>query len=98
MQPLPALTSLPAPTAPNRPAAGPESTITQAAKALETAFLAEMLKASGLGRIGNEGGDEDPFASFMADAQAQALMARGGLGLASHIEHALLMRQRGAEE
>lgn len=98
MQPLPALTPMPIPTAITRPSAGPESAITQAARALETAFLAEMLKASGLGRIGSEGGDEDPFASFMADAQAEALMTRGGIGLASHIEHVLLMRQRGAVE
>lgn len=90
------LPPLPAANAATRPAAGPEDAIRQAANALESAFLAEMLKASGLGGIGQGGGDEDPFDSFMAEAKAQALMARGGIGLASHIEQALLMRQQRA--
>lgn len=98
MQPLSATPPLTATSATTLSPAAPNQAITQAAQALETAFLAEMLKASGLGRMGNEGDDEDPFASFMADAQAQALMARGGIGLASHIEHVLLMRQHGAAE
>lgn len=76
----------------------PENPLARSAKALETAFLAEMLKAAGHGRVSPDGGEDDPFASFMADAQAQAIMARGGIGLASHIERALAMRQQEVAE
>lgn len=66
------------------------------AEAFETAFLAEMLKHSGIGAAsdGDEQGDS-PFASFMADAYAEALMRRGGTGLAARIEQALAQRLQG---
>jgi len=64
----------------------------RAARALEAAFLAEMLRAAGTASAReNFGGGigEDHFASFMADAQADALMRRGGLGLAEGILRAM---------
>lgn len=98
MLPLPELTSsIPAPARATRPTE-PEGTLARSAAALETAFLAEMLKAAGHGRVASDNGGEDPFASFMADAQAQALMARGGIGLASHIERSLEMQRQEVSE
>ena len=62
---------------------------------LEATFLAEMLKHAGLGqaRETNGGGiGEAQFASFLADAQAQAIAARGGIGLAETLFNALKER------
>lgn len=72
--------------------------IRRSAEALESAFLAEMLKNAGVFKPsesfgGGEG--EEQFTSFMADAQARALVARGGFGLADHIERSLIARQNG---
>lgn len=84
---------------PNLPATPPAPTILRrSAEALETAFLAEMLKAAGVFRPseamgGGEG--EEQFTSFIADAQARAMVARGGLGLADSIERSLIRRQAG---
>lgn len=70
----------------------------RAAQEFEAAFLAEMLKSAGVGRT--PGQAEDPFASFMTQAQARAMVERGGLGLAPRIEQALALRlaQRGGTE
>lgn len=71
------------------------SPLRRSAEALEAAFLSEMLKAAGLGRAPdsmNGGQGEEHFASFMADAHAQALMARGGIGLADFVERSLAAR------
>lgn len=54
------------------------------ARAFEAAFLAEMLGAAGLGKPsdGFSGGvGEEQFASFLTQAKAQAIAARGGIGL-----------------
>jgi peptidoglycan hydrolase FlgJ len=59
-----------------------------AAAALEAGFLAEMLKAAGLGQppSGFGGGvGESQFASLMVEAQAQAMVAAGGIGLTEHL-------------
>ena len=74
----------------------PISPLRRSAEALETAFLAEMLKTAGVFKPsesfgGGEG--EEQFTSFLADAQARAMVARGGLGLADSIERALIARQ-----
>lgn len=70
------------------------------AQALETAFLAEMLKNAGVFRAAETFGGgvgEEHFTSFMADTQARAMVARGGIGLADSIEQALRLRsERGA--
>jgi peptidoglycan hydrolase FlgJ len=72
--------------------ANPRPDLRRSAQALETAFLAEMLKAAGTVQTpdGFDGGPgEAQFATFLADAQARALVAAGGLGLTSAIEAAL---------
>lgn len=82
---------------PGRPAnQGPEA-LRSSAVALETAFLAEMLKSAGIGNQTGSGADagdgiEQPLDSLLTDAYAEALMARGGIGLATHIERALALR------
>ncbi|WP_127106058.1 rod-binding protein [Pararhodobacter zhoushanensis] len=72
----------------------------RSAEALESAFLAEMLKSAGVFRAnegpGGGGEGEAQFTSFLADEQARAMVARGGIGLADSIEHALRQRAAGA--
>ena len=80
------------------PPIAPQPTIRQSAEALEAAFLADMFKAAHLfapqDALGGGHGEEQ-FASFMADIQARAMVARGGLGLADRIAEALERRQAG---
>lgn len=88
------ITPLPRPA----PGAPTPETLRRTAQALETAFLAEMLKAAGTVRSpeGFDGGlGEAQFASFMADAQARALVAAGGLGLTGTIMASLARRAEG---
>ena len=76
------------------------SALRRSAESLESAFLAEMLKSAGLVRASSEmsGGEgEEQFTSFLADAQARAMVARGGIGLADVIEQALIARTANAE-
>ncbi|WP_223428854.1 rod-binding protein [Tateyamaria pelophila] len=67
-----------------------------AAEKLEATFLAEMLKAAGLGESrsafgGGEG--EDQFSSFLVQAQAEEMVAAGGIGLAEALFNALKERE-----
>ena len=67
----------------------------QKAQELETRFLSEMLAHTGLdAQTGafNGGIGEDQFASFLREAQAKALVDRGGLGLAQSIFQSLVRR------
>lgn len=83
------VTSLSAPI-PNR-AHAPQS-LRQTALALEGAFLSEMLKSAGAFQAASEmggGSGEAHFSSFLADAHARAMVARGGIGLADAIEVSL---------
>jgi Rod binding domain-containing protein len=70
-----------------------DAALRAAATRLESQFLAEMLKAAGLGRAvagpGGGGAGEAQFASFLAEAQAGALAERGGIGLAESLVRAL---------
>lgn len=71
----------------------PPDPLRLAAENLETAFLSEMLKASGLGESsGSFGGGigEEQFASFLRDAQAREMVRSGGIGLAEVIHRALM--------
>jgi Rod binding domain-containing protein len=71
----------------------------RSAEAFEASFLAEMLKTAGVFKPaeGFGGGPgEDHFTSFLADAQARAMVARGGIGLADSIEQALRARMASA--
>ena len=59
---------------------------------LESVFLAEMLKASGVGKtpdVFGGGAGEDQFASFLRDAQAKEMVRAGGFGLAENIDIAI---------
>lgn len=65
----------------------------QAAKALERSFVSEMLKSAGLGSNESSFGGgvgEEQFASLLRDAQAEAMVDAGGIGLAESIYDALL--------
>ena len=65
------------------------------AEALEAAFLAEMLGHAGMGAAQHAfggGAGEAQFESFLRQAQAEALVRRGGIGLAEHILRALAGR------
>ena len=75
-----------------------DAELRQAAQAFEAGFLAEMLKSAGLGRVpGGFGGSagEDQFASFLVRAQAEAMVAAGGIGLSQAIFEALKVRADG---
>jgi len=87
-------------SSPTGPAARAPDALRRSAEALESAFLAEMLKAAGVFKPSETmggGAGEEQFTSFLADAQAQALVARGGIGLADSIEQALRVRAQGAQ-
>lgn len=85
-----------------RPAAqGPQPEIARArdlhraARDLEAAFLAEMLKPMGAGAPRESfggGAGEDQFASLLVDEEARAMARHGGIGLADGIYRALLAR------
>ena len=67
-----------------------------AAQKLEATFLAEMLKSAGLGESRNSfggGAGEDQFSSFLVQAQAEEMVAAGGIGLAEALFDALKDRQ-----
>lgn len=90
--------SIPSAAAPTGlpPPAPREARLRAAARELEGAFLAEMLKAAGLGRpregTGGGGAGEAQFASFLADLQARQVAARGGIGLAESLYRTLAGR------
>lgn len=67
-----------------------------AAEKLEATFLAEMLKSAGLGAPRETFGGgigEEQFASFLREAQAEAMVAAGGIGLAQALFEAMTLRQ-----
>ncbi|WP_170329537.1 rod-binding protein [Ruegeria arenilitoris] len=74
--------------------------IQAAAVELEAAFLAEMLKASGLGKARQSfggGAGEDQFSSFLVKHQARALAEAGGVGL-SEILFKSMMEKTNADQ
>ena len=94
----PARPALPVPAA---PAIG---ALRERAEALESAFLAEMLRHSGLGSGPGEGFStlrgpfgggigEEQFGSFLREAMAQQMVRTGGIGLTES-----LLRAMGASE
>lgn len=81
------------PTAP-RPgiAQSPDAALRAVAVELEATFLAEMLKASGLGKARDAfggGAGEEQFSSFLVRQQADQLAQSGGIGLAESLFNAL---------
>ncbi|WP_420585928.1 rod-binding protein [Ruegeria sp.] len=85
------------------PAAQPPTTtdkLKAAAVELEAAFLAEMLKSSGLGETSKSfggGAGEDQFSSFLVQHQARALAESGGVGL-SEILFQSMMEKTNADQ
>ncbi|MFL4469463.1 rod-binding protein [Tateyamaria armeniaca] len=73
-----------------------DTALRAAAEKLEATFLAEMLKSAGLGETRDAfggGAGEDQFSSFLVQAQAEEMVAAGGLGLAEALFEALKERQ-----
>ncbi|CUH51373.1 rod-binding protein [Shimia sp. R11_0] len=90
-------------TAPVAPAAPPvqplpsarEDTLREAARELETTFLAEMLKSAGFGKSRESfggGAGEEQFSSFLRQEQARAMVDAGGIGLSEAFFNALKER------
>ena len=72
----------------------------ESAQRLEAAFLAEMLKGTGLGERGGDFGGgigEEQFTSFLREAYANEMAKRGGVGLAESIFEALKERRDGGK-
>jgi len=69
-----------------------EAAMRQAAQELESTFLAEMLKSTGMGKsrdfLGG-GAGEDQFGSMLIRAQADQMAKTGGIGLAEAFFQAL---------
>ncbi|MDZ7906089.1 MAG: rod-binding protein [Cypionkella sp.] len=98
----PAYTSqLPQTRPPRSPAlAGQDALLFDKARALEASFLSEMLGHAGLNAApdGFSGGaGEEQFSSFLRAEQAKAMVAKGGIGLAEQIFHALKERTSDAK-
>jgi len=75
-----------------------DAKLRHAAEELEANFLAEMLKSAGLGKSRESFGGgigEEQFSSFLRQSQAEALVDRGGIGLAQSLFEALKDRQDG---
>lgn len=81
---------------PPRPAPPqPSGPLWEAARALESGFLSQMLAAAGLGTVSQDfggGAGEDQFASLLTDERAKTMTAAGGIGLAESIFRALSAR------
>lgn len=69
------------------------------ARALEAAFLTEMLGQAGLGQSSESFGGgigEQQFASFLRDEQAKLMVGKGGIGLAEKLFRAMAGNDNGA--
>lgn len=89
----------PVPGAPPAPAPRPQADdpLRRAAEAFEAAFLAEMLRHSGLGRMPatfNGGAGEAAFSGTLIEAYAKQIAATSRLGLAERIYRDLAARGR----
>ena len=63
------------------------------AKALEAAFLSEMLSYAGMGSSDGPfsgGVGEEQYSSFLREAQAKAIVDHGGIGLAENLFKSLV--------
>jgi Rod binding domain-containing protein len=69
-----------------------DTALCRAAQELEATFLAEMLKASGLGKARESfggGAGEDQFSGFLLTEQSRLMVEQGGLGLSESIYRSL---------
>lgn len=96
---LPPITPKPAPLQKPRPGAeAAEAAERRTAQAFEAAFLAEMLKHTGINATpatGGGGAGEEAFASFLTGEYARLLAGRGGVGLAEQIFNAIHQKGSG---
>jgi peptidoglycan hydrolase FlgJ len=70
------------------------------AKALEAAFLSEMLSHAGMDAAEGPfsgGVGEEQFASFLREAQAKSIVDHGGIGLAEHLFQSLVRKEHGSD-
>jgi peptidoglycan hydrolase FlgJ len=70
-----------------------------AARAFEAAYLAEMLKYTGVNSLPSGfggGAGEEAFASFLTQEYARLMAERGGIGIAERVFHVL--KQNGTGE
>ncbi|WP_430523002.1 rod-binding protein [Ponticoccus litoralis] len=84
------------PNAAMAPSTDTDRALREAAMALETNFLAEMLKSAGVGKTPETfggGAGEDQFASFLRTEQARQMSRQGGIGLAEAIFESLKERR-----
>lgn len=73
-------------------AQAPEDPLMVQAKALESAFLSEMLSHAGFGAAQKDFGGgigEEQFSSFLRQEQADLMVAKGGIGLAEQLFRAM---------
>lgn len=74
------------------PSGGKHGALMDAARALEGAFLSQMLKSAGVGTprgtLGGGAGEEQ-FSSMLRDVYARDLVQAGGIGLAESIYRSL---------
>ena len=78
--------------APTRTITSQDQKLRSAAEKLEAGFLAEMLKAAGLGKSRSAfggGAGEDQFSSFLVQEQAMQMVRAGGIGLAESLFESL---------
>lgn len=72
-----------------------DASLRKVASKLEAAFLSEMLKSAGFGEARNAfggGAGEEQFSSFLREAQAEAWVNQGGIGLAEALFESLKER------
>ena len=72
---------------------GRRAVLMEKAKALEAAFLSEMLSYAGLGSSKGPfsgGVGEEQYSSFLREAQAKAIVDHGGIGLAENLFKSLV--------
>lgn len=84
--------------APQQVSNNQDKTLRDVAQKLEASFLAEMLKAAGLGKSRESfggGAGEDQFGSFLVQEQAMAMVRSGGIGLSEALFEALKERSNG---
>ncbi|WP_037914808.1 rod-binding protein [Sulfitobacter sp. 20_GPM-1509m] len=75
-----------------KPTAQADAELRAVADQLEAGFLAEMLKSAGFGQARDSfggGAGEDQFSSFLVQAQAEKMVAAGGIGLSESLFQAL---------
>ena len=85
------LNVVPPPKAPDR-ATGNRDQLMKLSRELETAFIAEMLKAAGVGKTRaafGGGAGEDQFSGFLVNEYARSFANSGGLGLSEAIFRSL---------